>query len=210
MIRLNYDVVIIGSGFGGLTAAALLTKAGYKTLVLEKLPDIGGRCSSYNYKGYILNSGALWVLEDVIAEIWGSVDAPYNLAKPTPQYMYRIKGKNYEMPPRGGLFTMMSIAANEGSKEPEKIMQAIKQGLSWQEPSSSISFKEWLNQYSTNPVIHGIFQGFVSMSIGIGISDLPAKEYFQFMKHAVRLRDYGYARGGLKAVSYTHLTLPTN
>lgn len=32
----DYDVVVIGGGIGGLSAAALCQKAGMKTLVLEQ------------------------------------------------------------------------------------------------------------------------------------------------------------------------------
>ena len=34
----NYDAIIIGSGMGSLTAAALLSKEGNKVLVFEKPP----------------------------------------------------------------------------------------------------------------------------------------------------------------------------
>jgi phytoene dehydrogenase-like protein len=32
----NYDVIIIGSGIGGLTCGSLLAKHGLKTLILEQ------------------------------------------------------------------------------------------------------------------------------------------------------------------------------
>jgi len=39
----QYDVLIVGSGIGGLSAGALLADRGFKTLVVEKLDRIGGR-----------------------------------------------------------------------------------------------------------------------------------------------------------------------
>ena len=42
----RYDAVIIGGGHNGLTTAAYLAKAGWKTLVLEKRPILGGATTS--------------------------------------------------------------------------------------------------------------------------------------------------------------------
>ena len=43
------SVVVIGAGLGGLSAAALLAKAGLKTIIFEKTAYIGGRCRSIWY-----------------------------------------------------------------------------------------------------------------------------------------------------------------
>ena len=40
----KYDVIIVGSGVGGLTCASLLAKDGLKVLVLEALDHVGGCC----------------------------------------------------------------------------------------------------------------------------------------------------------------------
>ena len=38
----HYEVIVIGAGMGGLTAAALLAKAGKKVLLVEREPRPGG------------------------------------------------------------------------------------------------------------------------------------------------------------------------
>jgi C-3',4' desaturase CrtD len=54
----QHEVIVIGAGMGGLTAAALLAKDGYKVTVLEASHVAGGCSSSYYRKGYIFESGA--------------------------------------------------------------------------------------------------------------------------------------------------------
>jgi len=58
MEELHVQVAIIGSGFGGLTAAALLAKAGLQVAVLEQNNYPGGCASSYKRKGYWFETGA--------------------------------------------------------------------------------------------------------------------------------------------------------
>src|SRR6266496_3213852 len=45
----NFDAIIIGSGLGGLTAAALFARAGHKVLVLERNAKFGGAATVYHH-----------------------------------------------------------------------------------------------------------------------------------------------------------------
>lgn len=56
-IELNTDVVIIGAGPTGLTAAYELEKAGHKTIVFEKAAIVGGISRTETYKGYGVDIG---------------------------------------------------------------------------------------------------------------------------------------------------------
>jgi phytoene dehydrogenase-like protein len=48
----KFDVIVIGSGPGGLSCASLLQKRGIKTLLLEKNPFAGGKMVSIEKDGY--------------------------------------------------------------------------------------------------------------------------------------------------------------
>ena len=50
LTKTTYDTIIIGSGMGGLTTAAILAKAGKKVLVLEKHYVIGGFTHTFKRK----------------------------------------------------------------------------------------------------------------------------------------------------------------
>ncbi len=53
----GYDAVVIGSGIGGLTAGAYMTKYGIKVLVCEQSQRPGGYFNSFKRKGYTFDGG---------------------------------------------------------------------------------------------------------------------------------------------------------
>jgi phytoene dehydrogenase-like protein len=58
----HFDVGIIGSGMGSLTAAALLAKRGLKVHIAEQNYLPGGCTSSYWRKGFIFETGATTIV----------------------------------------------------------------------------------------------------------------------------------------------------
>ncbi len=59
----DYDVVVIGAGLGGLTAGAILARAGRKVLIIERGNSVGGAASSYK-SGDLFVEGSLHETSD--------------------------------------------------------------------------------------------------------------------------------------------------
>jgi len=56
-----YDVVVIGAGVGGLTTAALLSKAGLSVCVLEMADHAGGYLAGFRRKNFIFDTAIHWL-----------------------------------------------------------------------------------------------------------------------------------------------------
>jgi len=68
-------VSIIGAGFGGLSAAALMAKKGYDVTVFEKNDQIGGRARVHRDKGFQFDMGPSWYLmPDVFEDFYKKLD----------------------------------------------------------------------------------------------------------------------------------------
>src|SRR4030043_2484221 len=54
---MKFDVVIIGSGLGGLLCGNILSKEGYNVCILEKNNKLGGSLQTFGRKGCVFNTG---------------------------------------------------------------------------------------------------------------------------------------------------------
>lgn len=88
---MNKSVIIIGSGFAGLSAAAFMAKAGWKVTVLEKHEIPGGRARQFKEAGFTFDMGPSWywmpdVFERFFQQFGKSVSDFYELERLDPSY----------------------------------------------------------------------------------------------------------------------------
>ena len=48
----DFDVIVIGAGYGGVTTAALCANQGKRVALIDKTPRAGGKTQTLNRKGY--------------------------------------------------------------------------------------------------------------------------------------------------------------
>ncbi len=57
----SYDVIVVGAGLAGLTAAHELHKDGQRVVVLEAQSRVGGRIHTIDFAGGHIDLGAAWI-----------------------------------------------------------------------------------------------------------------------------------------------------
>ncbi len=93
------DVVIIGAGLGGLTAAALLAKSGMKVAVLEMDARPGGYLAGFMRKKYIFDTAIHWLNQcgpnGGCRRIFDLLDAQRAPATPPLRRIRRYRGEGF-------------------------------------------------------------------------------------------------------------------
>ncbi len=92
-------VLVIGSGFAGLSAACCLAKDGCHVTVLEKLNQPGGRARQLKRDGFTFDMGPSWYwMPDVFERFFNlfnkKVSDYYTLERLNPSYRIYFEGKD--------------------------------------------------------------------------------------------------------------------
>lgn len=92
-------IVIIGSGFAGLSAACHLASAGLDVTVLEKNEQAGGRARIWKQDGFTFDMGPSWywmpdVFEDFFQQFGKTTADFYELKRLDPSYRIFFPGKD--------------------------------------------------------------------------------------------------------------------
>jgi phytoene desaturase len=188
----KYDVVVIGSGMGGMCSAALLARSGYRTLLVEKLDRLGGRWSTVEQEGFKLPTGAVCIAtRGVIQKIFEECGAKFDVRETTSLTMW-FEGKWQELPTKGQLRTLLSIIEkSDGDRAKvvghvirkmatEKIMGAFRGGPPQEKPGERASFRDWLLKYTDNEKVLQMFQALTSAISGVNDFEYPASHWFAY------------------------------
>lgn len=202
MQQRDYDVIVVGTGIGGLAAGTLLSQAGYKTLMVESKNRVGGRASTEEYQGFKLPLGGIAIHRGSdVDELFKRVGAQLDMA-PVSGLFYRLAGKDYEMPPKGSLSTMFDIISKLDVDRAKLVGGLMKAGAtekimggfhkSIKEPEKErLTFKDWLLQYTDNELAHQIFDCICASLLGGRSFEMPASAVFAWFVRMGGSRDVG-------------------
>ena len=221
-------VVIIGSGFSALAAAAYMAKANFSVTVLEKNEQLGGRASLLEIDGFKFDMGPSWywmpdIFERFFADFGKKVSDYYELEKLSPGYRVyfgkddfidisdkpeKIIAKFEEIEPGSGkhLRKFMEdsrknyeIAMKDLVYNPGKsILELVNFETAQRLHLFVQNISQTVRKNIKNPKLRSILE-FPVLFLGAKPQNTPA--FYNFMNHA----DFGlgtwYPKGGFNAVA---------
>ena len=99
---MSKTAIVIGGGFGGLSAACYLARDGYQVTLLEKNDQVGGRGMVMQEKGFTFDLGPSWymmpdVFEDFFADFGKKPSNYFELTKLDPSYKVFFDAESYDV-----------------------------------------------------------------------------------------------------------------
>ena len=93
-------IIVIGSGFGGLSITSRLRSNGFDTTLIEKQPDLGGRARTFLHEGYKYDAGptvitAPYLIEELFNIHSEKLSDYVNLLPVKPWYRFLFDNNEY-------------------------------------------------------------------------------------------------------------------
>lgn len=195
----RWDAVIIGAGMGGICAAARLAAAGRRVLLLEKSGHLGGRCSHRERDGVRVTTGAIMIpmaSHNATREPFDLLGVPLEMIELTGRMRYRLKHGDFDQATAGGgLRGLIGFAFNGDEAGATQLFDAFIAAMK-AIPPDDITFKDWLDRETSNEEVKNLFQGFCAALMGTNLHEIPAGEFFRFMRYSSRGSRFGMAPAG--------------
>ena len=154
---MSHHVVVIGAGPGGLTAAALLAKSGVRVTVIERLPHLGGRTSTFSQKGFRFDHGPTFfhypqVLEKLLRSVGYNLWRELDLIRLDAHYRL-VFGGGGELITTSNLRTLQSAVAQMSPQDASRIPAFLldnRKKLDCFRPFLESPFHSWRDTFRLN------------------------------------------------------------
>jgi phytoene desaturase len=185
----HFDVVVIGAGVGGIAAATRLTLAGYRTLLAEALDRVGGRASTRDVRGFLLNTGALAIeFDGPVPKLYHDLGIELDLYVPPRRRDSVVLWGQRQINMGSGPIRWGRIAL-------PAILRMITTFPRFR-PKSGQSTTEWFNRFTKNTAVHGLLDNVLGGFFAATGADLPAESFVNYLIGGSGFKNLGYPPGG--------------
>jgi phytoene dehydrogenase-like protein len=191
----RFDVVVVGSGVGGLCAAAKLAHSGQRVLVIEREPRVGGRASTELIDGFLLPTGGVALeLGGPMEDLARSVGARYDVRAPSPGVVVRVGGRSINTTTMAMRVLLDGIALPLGKLLTRR----------WRRPADPVAaptLEALLRRVTRRGTPHRLARNLAAGVFGLNSDEVSAHAMLTYLTQKGAFRRYGFCPRGTIGVT---------
>ncbi len=210
-MKYDADIIIVGAGVGGLAAGALLAHGGRRVIVLERNKFLGGRCTSYEKEGFVIDTFVHMVgrcEKGPFGDIFNRVERPEAVR------FWHASGENkpkcfidddpYPYPATSFSSREEIIENYKGvGLHSEDIQSAMKiqdtiLEMKYEDTYAldDVPYSHWLKSFTNNPNLLALEHQKALLFCVVTLREASTGEYIRMMQNCERDANIGYPFGG--------------
>ena len=204
----KYDAIIIGTGIGGAAIGALLAHAGWKVLIMDKNPIVGGRCTSYEHKGFTLDLGVhLFGVGDKgsLGDVLRMTGAPDAIEWVTVKRSTQQVGEDVRR------YSQQSMLRSIPAEEQNNLINLFANVHMMTDKEINelwyTSVAEWMSGFTRHPLSHALIDSIVKQYFCIPSSTASAAEFIKCFRSVLVARSSAYPKGGCIEIPRAYLSV---
>jgi phytoene dehydrogenase-like protein len=214
----QFEVIVVGAGFGGAACAGLLAKRGLKVLLLEKNAKAGGKAMAFSKRGFVYTP---WVVitapvqgnafEKVLKELGMEDRAELVTPDPTGGAIFKnSQGRYVPMPPMpvdtpadpNLIFDWLEVPEQQRGAALAALTEITLMAPEQIDDHDDISFAEFLRRYDLPKSVYGYLVGSIHDACFVCPADVVAASEAIRVLQMIFLRSGGlFAKGGIGRVA---------
>jgi phytoene dehydrogenase-like protein len=200
------DVVVIGGGMAGLTAACYLARAGERVTLFEKAPYLGGRAATREYNGFLFNRGghALYT-GGAASRVFEELGIAYDYGIPKGTFVLQ-EGKPSPFP--ADLLGLLRTDVLDAADKLALVRLFVALGAAKPRALAKVSVQEWLDRKVRRPQLRRLMMALArtfvySTALDLVSADLFVEKLQRSLRHPVHYIDGGWRTlaDGLRAAA---------
>ncbi len=210
-MKTDADIIIVGAGIGGLAAGALLAHGGRQVVVLERNHFLGGRCTSYEKEGFVIDTFVHMVgrcekgpLGDILKRVERPDAIRYWHATSDNKPKCFIDDDSYPYPAASFASREEIIENYKGvGLSPEDIQDAMKiqdtiMAMEYDDTFAldDVPYSHWLKQFTNNPNLLALEHQKALLFCVVTLKEASTGEFIRMMQNCERDANIGYPIGG--------------